>query len=57
MRCAHGDTERVPKTVRRRYGSAQCRAVAWKHGRAERDARVKVVVTVVAKAGGVTPRI
>lgn len=45
----------MPKTVRRRFGSAKCRAAAWKDVRADGEARVKALVTVVAKAVGVTP--
>ena len=55
MRCAHGDAERVPKTVRRRCGSAKCRAAAWKSVRAEREARVTALVTIGAKTVSVTP--
>ena len=55
MRCAHGDAEFMPKTVRRRFGSAKCRAAAWKSVRAEREARVTALVTIGAKTVSVTP--
>lgn len=37
------------------FDSATCRAAAWKHVVAEREARVTALIPVVAKVVGVTP--
>jgi len=54
MRCAHCEAEFKPKTTRRRFCSAKCRAAAWQRRRELRETRLKGLVKVLAKEAGLT---